>query len=110
MAKVHNTLSKKVRQSFLIALALTVLLTPIGALAAQRDGTVLFFSFEDLKQGLVNLTPATLVPSFPWRDSQQQANQESQQESQIERNYRWGHGLGFDSYAYPGVRMPLWGY
>lgn len=106
MTTFNQALSAKCRKALLAGLALVVLLTPICAMAAERDGTVLFFSLEDLKQALYNPTLSELSPSFSWRNPQQQANQESP----IERNYRWGHGLGFDSYAYPGTRMPLWGY
>jgi hypothetical protein len=105
MGKIPTIRSKKVRDIFLIALTFTVLLTPTGALAVQRDGNVLFFSFEELKEGLANLTPAAPLPRFSWRRSQPQAKQESP----IERNYRWGDGLGIDGYAHPGVRRPLWG-
>jgi hypothetical protein len=87
-------------------LALLVLLTPLSAMAAQRDGTVLFFSWEDLTQALSKPTLPDLSPSFLWRDPQSQAHQESP----IERSYRWGNGLGVDGYAHPGARMPLWGY
>jgi len=94
------------RSVLLAGLALVVLLTPISALAAQRDGTVLFFSLEDLTQALSKPTPPDLSPSFLWQNLQSQANQESS----IERSYRWGNGLGIDGYAYSGARMPLWGY
>jgi hypothetical protein len=101
-----QALRTKCRPVLLAGLALVVLLTPVSAMAAQRDGTVLFFSWEDLTQTLSKPMLPDLSPSFLWQNLHPQANQESP----IERNYRWGHGLGFDSYAYPGARMPLWGY
>jgi hypothetical protein len=83
-----------------------VLLMPLSAMAAQRDGTVLFFSFEDLTQALSKPTLPDLSPGFLWQNLQSQADQESP----IEQSYRWGNGLGVDGYAHPGARMPLWGY
>jgi hypothetical protein len=87
-------------------LALVVLLMPISAMATQRDGTVLFFSLEDLTQALSEPTLPDLSPGFLWQNLQSQANQESP----IERSYRWGNGLGIDGYAHPEARTPLWGY
>lgn len=87
-------------------LALVALLTPSAVMAAQRDGTVLFFSLEDLTQALSHPTLPGLSPSFFWQPLLPQ----EPQESPIERNYHWGNGLGVDGLAYPGARMPLWGY
>jgi hypothetical protein len=101
-----QALRTKYRSVLLAGLALVVLLTPISAMAAQRDGTVLFFSWEDLTQALSKPLLPDLSPSFLWQNLQSQANQEGP----IERSYRWGHGLGVDGYAHPGARMPLWGY
>src|SRR5262245_58794356 len=105
MTKLRTTLNKSVRRPVLAGLAFTVLLTPTYAFSAERDGTVLFFSFEDLKKELTHPSPSQWYPSFTWRSQQEQ----TAQESPIERNYRWGSGLGFDSYTRPGTR-PLWGY
>jgi hypothetical protein len=87
-------------------LALVVLLMPISVMAAQRDGTVLFFSLEDLTQALSKPTLSDLSPNFVWQHLLPQAHQKSP----IERSYQWGNGLGVDGLAYPGSRMPLWGY
>ena len=87
-------------------LALVVLLMPISVIAGQRDGTVLFFSLEDLTQALSKPTLPDLSPSFVWQHLLPQAHQESL----IEQSYQWGNGLGVDGLAYPGSRMPLWGY
>jgi len=102
-------LSKKVRNSLLAVLTFTVLLTPAHALSAEREGTVLFFSFADLKQewsspSLPSLS--SLSPSFTWRALHEQAYEEGPSE----RNSRWGHGLGFGGYATPWTPWPLWGY
>jgi hypothetical protein len=43
-------LHSKVRNSLLAVLAFAALLTPTRTLSAEREGTVLFFSFADLKQ------------------------------------------------------------
>ncbi|HJY79760.1 MAG TPA: hypothetical protein VKK81_01570 [Candidatus Binatia bacterium] len=106
MIMFGKALSKKVRKPLLAVFALTMILTPTYAFSAERDSTVLFFSFEDLKQELSKPDLAQLYPSFSWQNPQEQADQEGP----IERNYRWGNGLGFDSYTFPGVRRPLWGY
>jgi hypothetical protein len=102
-------LNKKVRHSLLAALAFTVLLTPTGAMSAEREGTVLFFSCDDLQKELSHPSLpslAQLFPNFTWRALQDQAYEEGP----IERNSRWGNGLGFDGYANPWTPRPLWGY
>ncbi len=106
MTMFGKALSKKVGKPLLAALALAALLTPTCAISAERDSTVLFFSFDDLKKELSKPDLSQLYPSFSWRNPQEQADQKSP----IERNYNWGNGLGFDSYTSPGVRRPLWGY
>jgi hypothetical protein len=73
-------LSKKVRNSLLAVLAFSVLLTPTYAMAAEREGTVLFFSFDDLKKALSHPSLSSLSqlsPSFAWRDLHDQAYEES---------------------------------
>jgi hypothetical protein len=89
-------------------LALFVLLTPPCARSAEREGTVLFFSVEDLKQALSHpALPALsqLSSSFAWWEQPKAA----EQDGPLERNSRWGNGLGVDGYTRPGTR-PLWGY
>jgi hypothetical protein len=103
---VSRTLGKKVRTALLAAFALMVLGMPMGTLAAEREGTALFFSFEDLQQQFSHPTLAPLGLSFAWRPQPERA----EQATRIERNYRWGNGLGFDSYVSPGAHRPLWGY
>jgi hypothetical protein len=102
-------LSKKVRNSLLAALAFAVLLTPTYAVSAEREGTVLFFSFDDLKKELSHPSLpslAQLSPSFTWHALHDQAYEEGP----IERDSRWGNGLGFGGYANPWTPRPLWGY
>lgn len=102
-------LSTKVRNSLLAVLAFTVLLTPTCALSAEREGTVLFFSFDDLKKELSHPSIPSLsqlFPSFTWRALREQAYEEGP----IERNSRWGNGSGFGGYANPWTPRPLWGY
>lgn len=50
-------------------LAFILQMMPISALAAQRDGTVLFFSLEDLTQVLAKPMLPDLSPSFYGRIS-----------------------------------------
>jgi hypothetical protein len=97
------------RRALLVFLTFSPLLSTPGAFAAERDGTVLFFSAADLTAVLSH--PALpdlsqLPPSLEWQDQQKGA----EQDGPLERSYRWGNGLGFDGYAAPGMRRPLWGY
>lgn len=101
-----GTLSTKVRNSLLAVVTFAALLAPAHALSAEREGTVLFFSFHDLKKELSNPSLALVSPSFSWRALREQAYEEGP----IERNYRWGNGLGFGGYANPRTPRSLWGY
>jgi hypothetical protein len=100
------SLRTRIGKPLLAVLAFTLLVIPLPADSAERDGTALFFSLEDVTRELRSFTPSQLYSSFAWRTPQEQAGQESR----IERSYRWGNGLGFDSYVTPGMRQPLWGY
>ena len=111
MTTLSHTVRSKCRKALLAAVALLVLLPPAGALAAEWEGTVLFFSLEDLQEVLSHPSPfslpsfSQLSPSFALRE---QPDAESQ-DGPLERNSRWGNGLGVDGYTRPGTR-PLWGY
>lgn len=109
MTTYGQALRTILRRALLALLTLSPLLTTPGAFAAERDGTVLFFSVADLKQVLSHPSLPSLSqlsPRFAWRDQHEAAAQEGP----VERNSRWGNGLGVDGYAYPGARRPLWGY
>jgi hypothetical protein len=103
-------LSKKRKNSLLIVLTFIALLTPTYAMAAPREGVVLFFSFADLTQmlshpalpGLPSLPK--LSPNYTWRVQDKAADREDL----LERNARWDSGLGFDEYAYAAPRWSLW--
>jgi len=100
--------NKRISKATLMVLACSVLLTSTSAFSAERDGTVIYFTFEDLQQMFSYSSPPSLrqiFPGFSWRDQQEQPGQQRS----IERNYRWDNGRGFDSYTRPGTR-PLWGY
>ena len=111
MTTLSHTLRTHCRKALLAGVALSTLLMPVGAPAAEREGTVLFFSVENLHQtlshpslfSLPSLWP--LSPGFAWREQSEAAAQDSH----LERNARWGNGLGADGYTRPGTR-PLWGY
>ena len=62
MTTPGHTLRTKCRKALLAGVALSALLTPAGALAAEREGTVLFFSVEDLQQALSHPSPFSLSP------------------------------------------------
>jgi hypothetical protein len=107
MTTLSHTLSAKCRKILLAGLALLVLLPPACALAAEREGTVLFFSVEDLQQALSHSSLPSLsqlAPSFAWQEQPKVA----EQDGRLERNSRWGNGLGVEGYTRPGTR-PLWG-
>ena len=111
MTTLSHTLRSKCRKALLAAVALLVLLPPAGALAAEREGTMLFFSLEDLQQALshpsgFSLSPFLQLPSSFARRKQPEAEK---QDGPLERNSRWGDGLGVDGYIRTGTR-PLWGY
>ena len=109
MTTSHHPLRTTLRRALLVCLALSPLLITPGAFAAERDGTVLFFSAEDLTEILSHASLpdlSQLPPNFAWQDQQDAEEHEGPRE----RSYRWGDGLGIDGYAHPGVRRPLWGY
>ena len=111
MTILSQTLRTKCRKALLAAVALLVLLPPAGALAAEREGTVLFFSLEDLQQALSRPSPFSfspflqLSPSFARREQ----HEAEKQDGPVKRNSRWGNGLGVDGYPRTRTR-PLWGY
>jgi hypothetical protein len=107
MTTLRQALRSQGRNALLAGLTLFVLLTPTYALSAEREGSVLFFSVEDLRQALAHpALPALsqLSPSLAWRKQPKAA----EQDGPLEQNARWGHGLGVDGYTRPGTR-PLWG-
>ena len=110
MTTLSQALHTQCRKILLAGVALSVLLTPLGALSAEREGTVLFFSLEDLQQALFHPSLPSLPslsqlsPSFAWREQSEAA----EQDGPLERNFRWGNGLGVDGYTRPGTRPP-WG-
>jgi len=108
MTTLSQTLRTQCRKTLLAGVALSVLLPPAGALAAEREGTVLFFSLADLQQVLSHPSLPSLsqlLPSLAWREQ----SETQKQDGPLEKNARWGNGLGIDGYTRPGTR-PLWGY
>ncbi|HJY83840.1 MAG TPA: hypothetical protein VKK81_22480 [Candidatus Binatia bacterium] len=108
MMTLSQTLRTKCRKALLAGVALSALLTPACALAAEREGTVLFFSLGDLQQALSHPSLPSfsqLSPSFAWREQPEA----EKHDGPVERNSRWGNGLGVDGYTRPGTR-PLWGF
>jgi hypothetical protein len=106
MTTLSRALRTQCRKALFAGLALSLLLTPTPARSAEREGTVLFFSVEDLHQALSHpALPALshLSPSGAWWEQKA-----AEQDGPLERNSRWGNGLGIDGYTRPGTR-PLWG-
>jgi hypothetical protein len=112
MKTLRYTHNPKLCLAFLALLIATPLLMPSGAKAAERNGTVLFFSFEDIQQVLARPSLPALSslfsfsqPAFSWRAQSETAKQSSL----LERNTRYGNGFWVDGYRLPGPH-PLWGY
>src|SRR5882724_10960841 len=81
-------LSTQCRKALLAGVALSALLMPPCALAAEREGTVLFFAVEDLQQPWSHSSLplfSQLVPSFAWLEQPEAA----EQDGRLERNSRW---------------------
>jgi hypothetical protein len=109
MTILSQTLRTKCRKALLAAVALLVLLPPAGVLAAEREGTVLFFSLEDLQQALSRPSPFSLSPFMQLSPSfaRREQSEAEKQDGPVERNSCWGDGLGVDGYTCSGIR-PLW--
>ena len=108
MTTLSRALRTQCRKALFAGLALSLLLTPTRARSAEREGTVLFFSVEDLQQALSHPSLPSfsqLSPSFARREQ----SEAEKQDGTLERNSRWGNGLGVGGYTHPGTR-PLWGY
>lgn len=114
MTTLRYTSSTTLRRTFFALLTVTTLLMPLGAKAAERDGTVLFFPLEDIQHVLVHPSRSSLsslfsfsspASGFAWRARSETA----EQDSPLERNALYGTGLEIDGYRLPGPR-PLWGY
>ena len=103
MTILSQTLRTKCRKALLAAVALLVLLPPAGALAAEREGTVIFFSLEDLQQALSRASPFSLSPFLQLSPSfaRREQPEADKQDGPLERNSRWGNGLGVDGYTRP---------
>jgi hypothetical protein len=98
----HST-EKRCRKALFAGLALSVLLTPTRALSAEREGTVLFFSVEDPQRALSHPALPSLShrsPSDAWWEPPGAA----EQDGPVERNFRWGNGLGVEGYTRSGTR------
>jgi hypothetical protein len=102
----NTPLCRRVIIACLTAGVLGVVYAPTPAQAVEHEGTTLFFSFADVKAALrfplfSVFAPGTASYLRPeWQEK----------DSRVERNLRWGHGLGVDGYLAPGSRRPLWGY
>ena len=114
MTTLHYSSSTKLRLTFLALLTVTTLLMPLGAKAAERDGTVFFFPLEDIQHVLVHPSLSSLsslfsfsspASGFAWRARSETA----EQYSPLERDTRYDAGLEIEGYRLPGPH-PLWGY
>ena len=65
MMTLRLVLNKRISRATLVVLACSVLLTPTYAFSAERDGTVIYFTFEDLKQMFSHSSPPSLRQVFP---------------------------------------------
>jgi len=110
MTTLSQTWCTKCRKALLAGVALSTLLTPPYALAAEREGTVLFFSMEDLQQVLSSPSLPSLASLFsraqPSPSFWQEQPEAAEQDGPLERNARYGNGLGIDGDRLPGTRPP----
>jgi hypothetical protein len=105
--KTYNTpLCRRIVLACLTAGMLGVIGSPAPAQAVEREGTTLFLSLAEVK-AVLRVPPFSLfAPGIvSYLRPEWQAK-----DSRIERNVRWGHGLGVDGHVAPGSRRPLWGY
>ena len=113
MKTLRYTRSPKFYLAFFALLTASTLSMPLRAQAAERNGTVLFFSLDDIQQvlarpslpALTSLFSFSPASSFSWR-AQSETVMKS---SPLERNTRYGNGFWVDGYRLPGPH-PLWGY
>ena len=100
--------NKRISRATLVVLACSVLLTPTSAFSAERDGTVIYFTFEDLQQMFSYSSPPSLrqiFPGFSWRDQHEQPGQQRS----IERNSWRVNGRRVDGSPHPET-LPVGGY
>jgi hypothetical protein len=105
---LHQTLRLHCQSALLVGAVLGVLWASPAAVAAEWEGPVLFFSVEDLTEVLSHPSLPSVSPMalrFWWQDQ----HEAREQDGPLERNARWGNGLGIDGYTRLGTR-PLWGY
>jgi len=97
--------SLQCRPKFLLALVLLTVLMPFPTFAMERDGTVLFFSREDVHTLFSHPLRLQLLPRFTWR-----AQDEHTAQGRL-RAYAplWKNPARFDGQLYPGAGRPLWG-
>ncbi|MGE0826197.1 MAG: hypothetical protein AB7G75_18385 [Candidatus Binatia bacterium] len=98
-------------QTWVLPLALLgVLALATPSRAFEREGTMLYFSWEDLQHDLRHLLPhdnlSSLIPQMNWQSLRTEQQYDN---GPIERSLRSGNGQGADDYRLPGMR-PLWGY
>ena len=90
----------------LASLALAIVLAPTYAFSVERYRTMLFFSFEELREIISRLSSQQFIPPLTF-----QFQGEDDQDSRMEHEYRWGNGFGINRSAFPDMlRRPLWGY
>ncbi|MGE0681031.1 MAG: hypothetical protein AB7P69_09055 [Candidatus Binatia bacterium] len=104
--------NRGIRQRVVIPLMVIVVLSfSAPTFAFEREGTVIYFSLEDLQLAFPRFlqrdTLLSLIPQMSWQTLQ--ADQANDDNGPIERSMRWGNGLGIDGYRPPGMH-PLWGY
>lgn len=103
--------STNLRLTFLALLTGLTLLMPLGAKAAERDGTVIFFPLEDIQQVFIHPSFPALASlfSFSAPASSFVRSESTKQYSPLERNTPYGVGLEIEGFRLPGPRS-LWGY
>ena len=102
---IRRLLNKSVRRTTLVVLTCSILFLPTYAVSAERDGTVIYFTFEDVKQMFSYLSLLPGLSDSSWRNQRERTSQQRP----IARTYRWNNGQGSNGSPLPETR-PLWGY
>lgn len=96
---------RQYRPKFLLVLILLTVLLPFPTFAMERDGTVLFFSREDVQTLFSHPLRLQFLPRFTWR-----AQDEYPAQGRL-REYAplWKNPARLDGQLYPGAGRALWG-
>ncbi len=105
MMRQSRKRKKQRRPVFLLALVLLTVLMPFPTFAMERDGTVLFFSREDVQALFSTPLRLQLLPQFAWRET----DERTEHGYLLDYYSLWKNCIRIDGQLYPGAGRPLWG-